>query len=462
MFSASEGLDADGMRALDSEKGEFIQNAEVRQLPFVPLPHNEDYELDLHRPYIDEVALVSKAGKPLARTKEVMDVWFDSGSMPFAQDHYPFENKEWVDGPGYPADFISEAIDQTRGWFYTLLAVGVLMGKGAPYKNVICLGHILDAEGKKMSKSIGNIVNPWEQFDKYGVDALRLWMYSVNQPGDSKNYDEKTVDEITKKVFNPLGNIVMFFAMYESAVVRIDPYSSENPLDVWILARLDQMIGEGSRFLDNYKLFESSRMIRDFIQDFSTWYLRRSRDRFKSADPDEQSRAVSVTEHVLVEVAKYLAPFVPFYAEWLYLEITKGSRKESVHLESWPEVRKFDAKILETMESVRTVVSGALELRQKSGHKVRQPLASLSIPQDFSQDLADIIADEVNVKEVRTGTGTELVLDTNLTPELKEEGLVRDMIRGIQDARKKENCNPGEQVRLIVSADPDIQALMGK
>ena len=173
------------------------KNAEIRSIDFAPLPHNNDYELDLHRPYIDDVVL-EKDSKEFRRVKEVMDVWFDSGSMPFAQDHYPFEHQD--DLP-YPADFISEAIDQTRGWFYTLLAVGVLMERGAPYKNVICLGHLLDKDGKKMSKSVGNIVEPFEQMDKFGVDAVRYWMYSVNAPGESKNYDEKSVAEINNKVF---------------------------------------------------------------------------------------------------------------------------------------------------------------------------------------------------------------------------------------------------------------------
>ncbi len=189
-----------------------FRNAEIRELPFVPMPHNENYELDPHRPFIDEVVL-EKDGKEFRRVKEVMDVWFDSGSMPFAQDHYPFQNKDWVEGAGYPADFISEAIDQTRGWFYTLLAVGVLTGMGTPYKNVICLGHLLDKDGKKMSKSIGNIVEPFEQMDKFGVDAVRFWMYSVNQPGESKNYDEKTVAEINNKVFNLYYNVLSFYEL---------------------------------------------------------------------------------------------------------------------------------------------------------------------------------------------------------------------------------------------------------
>ena len=200
MFSVAQGLDIKSCVKLSGMGESFLENSEFKELDFVPLPHNENYELDLHKPFIDQVVLVDKKGNELKRVKEVMDVWFDSGAMPFAQDHYPFENKKWVETKGYPADFISEAVDQTRGWFYTLLAIGVLMDRGTPYKNVICLGHVLDSKGKKMSKSLGNTIDPWQMMDKYGADSLRLWMYTVNQPGDSKNFDEKTVDEVVKKI----------------------------------------------------------------------------------------------------------------------------------------------------------------------------------------------------------------------------------------------------------------------
>jgi isoleucyl-tRNA synthetase len=183
------------------------------ELPFLSLPRNHEGEVDLHRPYIDNFVFESSSGKKMKRVPEVMDVWFDSGAMPFAQNHYPFENKEWVDTKGYPADYISEAIDQTRGWFYTLHAIGVLLGRGNAYKNVICLGHILDKDGLKMSKSKGNTVNPWEAIEKYGVDPLRYWMYTINQPGESKNFDIRTVDDVVKKVFNLVLNVLKFYEM---------------------------------------------------------------------------------------------------------------------------------------------------------------------------------------------------------------------------------------------------------
>jgi isoleucyl-tRNA synthetase len=248
-----------------------FDNAEVRELPFVPVPHNENYELDPHRPFIDEVVLEKPVrpddsgrsggdGKEFRRVKEVMDVWFDSGAMPFAQEHYPFENNKEFEPKkglfkkqkGYPADFISEAVDQTRGWFYLLLAVGVLMKCGTPFKNAICLGHLLDKEGKKMSKSIGNIVDPWEQMDKFGVDTLRLWMYSVNQPGESKNFDEKTVIDLHRQIFGLLYNVLAFYELYRDTTVesRKSNVESSNILDQWILAQLQKLIGSTTENLD--------------------------------------------------------------------------------------------------------------------------------------------------------------------------------------------------------------------
>ncbi len=421
-----------------------FDNAEVREVDFAPMPHNADYELDLHKPFIDTVELVDENGKTLTRAKEVMDVWFDSGSMPFAQSHYPFEEGKLL----YPADYISEAIDQTRGWFYTLHAVGVLVGKGKAYKNVICLGHILDEKGKKMSKSVGNIVDPVAMIDKYGVDALRLWMYSVNQPGDSKNFDQATVDEIVKKVFNPAENILTFYELYKDESFAPSD-KSQNVLDKWIIARLNELVSTGTESLDKYKVFEATRAIRDFINDFSTWYVRRSRDRFKSDNVDEKKEALQTTRFVFLELVKYMAPFTPFFAESAYLRLKTDSDPESVHLCQWPEGGKVDEELVSEMQMARIVVTGALELRQKAGHKVRQPLALLTTPEKFSKEILDIIADEVNVKEVKVG-GDKIELDTNLTPELIEEGKVRDAIRIIQDWRKERNLNPGEKAQYEV------------
>jgi isoleucyl-tRNA synthetase len=444
--SAGRGYDRRETVNFGYAKDEFIKNAEVHELDFVPLPHNAKYEADLHKPYIDEVELVDENGNKMTRVKEVMDVWFDSGSMPFAQDHYPWNKGDLA----YPADFISEAIDQTRGWFYTLHAIGILMGKGRAFNNVICLGHILDKDGKKMSKSVGNILDPWMLMNKYGVDALRLWMYMVNQPGDSKNFDEKTVDEIVKKVFNPLLNIVAFYELYKDENTSPNK-NSKNVLDKWILSRLNELIKDGTNTLEKYKVFESARPIRDFVNDFSTWYVRRSRDRFKSDDASERNEALATTSFVLLELVKYMAPFTPFFAEEVFQKMKTNDMKESVHLENWPEVGEVDLDLIKNMQAVREVVTASLELRQKSGHKVRQPLASLQVTGDFSKDFLDIIADEVNVKEIKVGA--ELKLDTTLTTELVKEGIARDVIRAIQDARKTEKLNPSETVKLVMNTN---------
>lgn len=414
-------------------------NAEIRTLDFVPLPHNDDYELDLHRPYIDEVML-TKDGKEYRRVKEVMDVWFDSGSMPFAQDHYPFEHKD--DLP-YPADFISEAIDQTRGWFYTLLAVGVLMDRGTPYKNVICLGHLLDKEGKKMSKSIGNIVEPFEQMDKFGVDAVRFWMYSVNAPGESKNYDEKSVAEINNKVFNLLGNVYTFYGQYRDITLESAYTESDHILDRWIMSRLSQAVQTVTEGLDTYDLFTPTRTIREFADDLSTWYLRRSRDRLKDGDVD----AKRTLYKVLKTTAQLLAPFAPFFAEDLWLKLKNDKDEESVHLSVWPNAGNADEKIIADMQIVRSVCTEGNALRKSLNIPVRQPLVSLTAKEwNLSSDYAALVMEELNVKEVKSGV--ETMLDINITPELKLEGDYRELVREIQDLRKEKGLQPQDVISL--------------
>lgn len=437
-----------------------IKNAEVRELNFTPVPHNENYELDLHKPYIDEVELGCSCGGKLERAKEVMDVWLDSGTMPFSQDHYPFENKDLK----YPADFISEAIDQTRGWFYTLHAVGVLMGRGKAFKNVICLGHLLDSKGKKMSKSLGNIVDPWEMIEKYGVDTLRLWMYAVNQPGESKNFDEKTVAELHNKVFNLLYNVLAFYELYRDSSIEIGEYNKKpkNILDKWIIAKLDELIVLSTSKMDDYKVLEPTRSIKDFIGDLSTWYVRRSRDRIKDGDKE----AKQTLYFVLKTLAKVMAPFAPFSAEDIYLKLRNENDKESVHLESWPEVKEVDSNLINNMEEVRKIVSLGLEARQKALLKVRQPLASLKLKSEIklSDEYLELIKDEVNIKEVifDDKIEVEVLLDTNITPELKTEGDYRELVRAIQDMRKKEELVSSDIIVLSIETNKDGQDLVNK
>lgn len=420
-----------------------FENAELRDVDFTPLPHNDMFELDLHKPYIDSVSL-TKDGKKLHRVKEVMDVWFDSGSMPFAQSHYPFEKESFA----YPADFISEAIDQTRGWFYTLLAVGVLMGRGTPYKNVICLGHLLDKDGKKMSKSIGNIVEPFEQMDKFGVDAVRFWMYSVNAPGESKNYDEKSVAEINNKVFNLFSNVLSFYELYRDISLEAESKSlvASNVLDQWIKARLNQLTGEMTDALDGYDLFKPTRLLRDFIDDLSTWYLRRSRDRLKEGDADAKRTLYTV----LKTAAQLMAPFAPFFAEHVWQKLKLDGDEESVHLTLWPSAGSVSQSVLDEMEKVRIVVTQGLELRQKAGIKIRQPLQSLSIEEQGLDAFYEIIKDELNVKEILSGS---LALNTVISPELKAEGIARELMRAIQDMRKQKGLTPDDTISLVIGTN---------
>lgn len=444
----------------------LFANAESRAVDFTPIPHNENYELDLHKPYIDKIVLKcahsdssgQDCGGNLVRTKEVMDVWFDSGCMPFAQDHYPFENKKLIDGPGFPADFISEAIDQTRGWFYTLHAVGVLMGRGKTYKNVICLGHLLDAKGKKMSKSLGNVVDPWVMMDKYGVDTLRLWMYSVNQPGESKNFDEKTVALISSQIFTLLYNVLAFYELYRDKNLEGDERpKSKNILDIWILARLDELVKLSTENMDNYKLLEPVRGMRDFIGDLSTWYLRRSRDRIKDGDKD----AKQTLYFVLKNISKLLAPFAPFSAEDIWLKLRNEGNPKSVHLSDWPKISKglFDifgpnkGAVLSDMSTVRKIVTLGLEARQKAGIKVRQPLSKLEV-KDFSlaPQYVELIKDELNVKEVVEDKNLEsdVLLDTEITLDLEIEGVYRELVRALQDMRKELGLTPSDVITLAV------------
>ncbi len=441
-----------------------------REHEFIPLPHNVEYELDLHKPFIDEINLECSCGGDMTRTKEVMDVWFDSGCMPFAQDHYPFENKKWVDGSGFPADFISEAIDQTRGWFYTLHAIGVLVGRGKAYKNVICLGHLLDAQGKKMSKSIGNIVDPWEMMNKYGVDTLRLWMYSVNQPGESKNFDEKTVSLLQQQVFSLLYNVLAFYELYrDQELEKLEYKKSENILDAWIVARLNELIKISTENLDSYKLLEPVRAVRDFIGDLSTWYLRRSRERIKEGDVE----AKQTLYFVLKTLAKLFAPFAPFTAEDIWLKLKNESDTQSVHLAEWPKISKsiFDIfghkedAILKNMQIVRDVVSLGLEARQKAKIAVRQPLSKLEI-KDFSLGIEyiELIKDELNVKEVKENKNLEskVLLDDEITFELKQEGNYRELVRALQDMRKNFGLTPSEIVSISFETDGKGKELIQK
>lgn len=453
-----------------SDVTKLPDNAEIRKFDFTPLPQNESYELDFHKPYIDEVKLVGDDGMEMIRVKEVVDVWFDSGAMPFAQDHYPFENKKWVDKEGYPSDYICEAIDQTRGWFYTLHAIGVLTGRGKAYKNVICLGHILDEKGKKMSKSLGNIVDPWLMIEKYGVDTLRLWMYSVNQPGESKNFDEKTVALLQQQVFNLLYNVLAFYELYRDKDLEEKGYkNSENILDQWIVARLNQLIENSTKQLDGYKLLEPVRGIREFIDELSTWYVRRSRDRLKDGD----AGAKQTLYYILKTLTKVMAPFAPFASEDIWQKLKNTSDAESVHLSEWPEVRKYDKKILEDMVIARDLCTLGNAERKRFNIPVRQPLNRLLTNDSAfallkeNKDILNLIKEELNIKDIVFGNSINeslkgTTLDKNITPELKQEGNYRELIRAIQDMRKEKKLTPSDVITLTIAASKEGEDLINK
>lgn len=449
-----------------------FSNAEIRELPFVLFPHDNEFNFDPHKPYIDEIIL-EKEGKEYFRVKEVLDVWFDSGAMPFAQDYFPFSTKKI----SYPADFISEAVDQTRGWFYTLLAIGVLTGFGTPYKNVICLGHLLDKDGRKMSKSTGNVVDPWEMIEKYGVDTLRMWMFSVTAPGDSKNFDEKTVIEVHRQVFGLLYNVLAFYELYRDSSLESDGdiIESNNILDIWIKEKLNILIKDITESLEKYKIMEPARAIRDFLDDLSTWYLRRSRERIK----DGEKEAKQTLYFVLKNFAKVLAPFAPFTAEDIWLKLKNKNDAQSVHLANWPKIKKIgffqkifkgkdNSKIIQEMKMIRDIVTKALQLRQKANIKVRQPLAKLKLKiknEKLKIDYIEIIKDELNVKEVEQVVNSEmqdadLELDINVTSELKKEGDYREFLRAVQDFRKKSNLLPNDKIKIMIS--PAIERIFGE
>ncbi|HUY62721.1 MAG TPA: class I tRNA ligase family protein [Candidatus Paceibacterota bacterium] len=426
----------------------------IEELAFVPLPHNEDYELDLHRPAIDDVVLVSEKGTELRRVPEVMDVWFDSGAMPFAQSAKERGGEpldRFLASVAYPADFISEAIDQTRGWFYTLLAIGVLMGRRAPYKNVISLGHLLDAEGKKMSKSKGNVIDPWVAMDKWGVDTLRFWMYSVSSAGDSKNYDEKTVKEAARTL-SWFENSAKFYGLFKDGAQR---GGTETVLDRWMRARAASAIGDVTGALDRYDLFSATRSLAALFEDLSQWYVRRIRGRARAGD----AAALTTLRYALRISALLLAPFAPFLAEEVFRTVRADTDPMSVHLAAWPSGgrprafafwrRGVDTKLLSDMARVRAIASQAHELRQKALIKVRQPLAQLSIQDNLPAELAQVLAEEVNVKRVAC-LEPATMLDTELTPALIKEGDEREMARAVAEARKAEELSPKESAHAEV------------
>jgi len=455
----------------------FIQNAEVREIKFTPLPHNDLYELDLHRPNIDSVTMPCSCGGLMKRIPDVFDCWVESGSMPFAQFHYPFENEELFK-KNFPADFIAEGIDQTRGWFYTMLVISTTLFDKSPYKNVVVNGLIQAEDGRKMSKKLKNYPEPDTVLDRYGADALRY--YLLTSPvvhAEELRFSEQGVDEVTKKVIMRLLNVVSFYELYAHNLKPTTPASPageynlqpSHVLDKWIISRLDILINDIESGLEKYELDKAVRPVGEFIDDLSTWYLRRSRDRFKGDDEDDKTEALATTRFVLESVSRAIAPIMPFVAEDIYKKMRGG--KESVHLEEWPEtesrIKNQESRILEEMEEVRRVVSLGLEARASIGIKVRQPLQELRIKNQELRikdqlQLLDLVKGEVNVKEILfdSDISEEVELDANITPELKKEGLARELVRRVQELRKKTGLTPEDTMILQADADRDAREII--
>lgn len=411
---------------------------------------------DLHRPFIDEVVFPCvKCGGTMIRVPEVMDVWLDSGSMPYGQWGYPYVKKSHeLLKAHFPADYICEAIDQTRGWFYTLLAISTLLGFDASYKNVICLGHINDTKGKKMSKHLGNVIDPWKMIEAFGSDAIRFYFYTINQPGESKNFDEKSLRGVYRNVIMLVVNIVSFYQTSKSYQVAERESTQTHVLDEWITVRTDVLRDAVTSSLEQYDIVRAAREIQTFINELSTWYVRRSRERFKNGD----SHGTETFRTILEELAKLLAPFTPYLSEYVYQ--ASGGKLKSVHLEQWPEPKgvKHALDILKKMEVTRKIVELGLAARAEAKIKIRQPLSLMKIfGCVVDETYLELVRDEINVKEVSCVKGGELraELDTAISRDLELEGQAREFIRQINTLRKEKNMTPNDWVDIRYNGNID-------
>ena len=394
---------------------------------------------DLHKPYIDRVILVSESGKPMKREADVIDVWFDSGSMPFAQQHYPFENKE-VFKNNFPADFIAEGVDQTRGWFFTLHAISTMLFGTPAYKNVIANGLVLDPKGQKMSKRVGNVVDPFATLSKYGADATRWYIISNSQPWDNLKFSVEGIEEVRRKLFGTLYNTYSFFSLYanidgfafKEASVAVE---KRQEIDQWILSVLNTLVKEVQEALDNYEPTNAARLIQEFVDDnLSNWYVRLNRRRFWKGDYSEDKIIAYQTLYTCLEtLTKLMAPIAPFFSDFLFQSLNEVSNKDkasSVHLADFPEVDTalIDKDLEERMQIAQTISSMVLSLRKKEKIKVRQPLAKIIVPviddtlQAKVEKVESYILNEINVKEIEYLSDTSGIISKTIKPNFKTLG----------------------------------------
>ena len=444
----------------------------------------ENYEkIDAHRPYVDDILLVSESGQPMKRELDLIDVWFDSGAMPYAQIHYPFENKEALDsGEVYPADFIAEGVDQTRGWFFTLHAIAGMVFDSVAYKAVISNGLVLDKNGNKMSKRLGNAVDPFNNIERFGSDPVRWYMISNSQPWDNLKYDEEGVQEVSRKLFSTLYNTYKFFALYANVDgftgdEKQVPVEKRPEIDRWILSLLNSLVKEVESSLDDYEPTRAARAIETFVGDnLSNWYVRLNRKRFWGGTmTDDKLSAYQTLYTCLLTVAKLMAPFAPFFSDRLYLDLTgttdKGQGTEngyaSVHLDFFPESDDalVDERLEQRMQLAQDITSSVLALRRKSNLKVRQPLQTVLVPVADARQRADVEAisdllkSELNVKEIRIVDNEESGLVKRVKADFKKLGpkfgkIMKDLGKAIQSMEQKDIAELEKNGKFTFTALP--------
>ncbi len=475
----------------------------------VPQTLKSGTKIDLHRPFVDKITFdCPECGARMGRVPEVIDCWFDSGAMPIAQYHYPFENENLLEDGRFPADYICEAVDQTRGWFYSLHAISTLLFNRPCFQNVICLGHILDARGEKMSKVKGNVVEPWAVINKYGADALRWYFFTSSPPGNVRRFSEKLVAEVTRRFLLTLWNVYSFFVTYAN-IDHFTPDSegallNQSELDRWIISELNQLIVDVDSALDGYNPTEAGRRIEGFVADLSNWYVRRSRRRFWKSENDADKLAAYTTLYqCLVTLSKLLAPFTPFLAEELYQNLVCSAfpqAPDSVHLADFPiaDEGKIDRQLATDIRLAIKVSSLGRAARSKAGIKVRQPLAHVvvSVPgpdeQRSLQRLKPQILEELNVKDLKFSGVTEAIkldghgyvvgglepdkggelkaptsggvylvaVPTEMSPELAAEGMAREVVHRLQMLRRSAGFDIADHIITYYQGDAYMKRVM--